>query len=596
VAPDTPPNTSPRPDVPENARSNTDRHRERAETLQKPVGSPSLRSPTAAPSSLPAPTSFAAFIGGRATGPRLNKHAPQQDATDPTLFEQRTINSSTAPHPVFGRGGIALAGLTSQGRTVDSPTPSHGFNAQKPTASTQDCSPVAKHDQASSNAESILVSTDSHPSGKEPPRQSRTSTSSAALKRYVQLVEQAASPQANKGDASLSRTLSTPTGAPTFPPPASQSPSRPISLHAPASPRTPNPGARSPPPAFACEPPKSPKHPFPKSSAPTFTTPRKPAVANASSPAFSVKLPTFSASTPSLPRPEAFCTPKAAPLTPQHRTPYLAPPKEKDPTPSISRLKGRGFVQSMVKASSALEAAAAGSVASEVGRLGPAKGSPSVADRWKPESSPSQLATAPPPAAFRKSWTPTAVTPSGQKSVAQRKSWATSEPLKGEEPDSEPPASALEKQNTGRSVRGVEAQHTGRSAHAVEHQHTGQSSKVLESRHVRKAPSLPSLSTPSRPSTPARASPGGHGLGSSSTMFSYIKPMKTGDDPTTGPSNPHARPTTPHSHSSAVGLTPTQDADELGHRTGESSGEHGWRNGVAGFPAPSGRPLVHVRP
>src|ERR1700759_638733 len=33
------------------------------------------------------PTSLAAFIGGRATGPRLNKHAPQQEATDPSQFE-----------------------------------------------------------------------------------------------------------------------------------------------------------------------------------------------------------------------------------------------------------------------------------------------------------------------------------------------------------------------------------------------------------------------------------------------------------------------------------------------------------------------------
>ncbi|KAK2463183.1 hypothetical protein APHAL10511_004838 [Amanita phalloides] len=64
------------------------------------------------PSRKSEPMSLAAFIGGRATGPRLNKHAPQQDATDPTQFEQRiTVD---APHPVFGRGGVAMPGLTGQ--------------------------------------------------------------------------------------------------------------------------------------------------------------------------------------------------------------------------------------------------------------------------------------------------------------------------------------------------------------------------------------------------------------------------------------------------------------------------------------------------
>ena len=554
--------------------------------------------------------SLAAFIGGRATGPRLNKHAPQQDATDPTLFEQRKIDSSTAPHPVFGRGGIAMPGLTSRGRKVDSPAPSH-----EPllATSTQDRSPAANHEQALSDAEPNFVSSSNNSPGKESSsRQPRATTPSAALKRYVQHIEQAGSPQANKmsfeRDASRSRTLSTPTG--THPTRATTFPPSPVSPPPPVSPRTPNLGARLPPLAFASEPSPS-KLPTSKPSTPAPTTPRKPAVASASSPAFSVKLPTFSASTPSLPRPEAFSPPKAAPLTPQHRTPYLAPPKEKDPTPSISRLKGRGFVQSMVKASSALEAAAAGSVVtSEVGRLGPAQRSPSVANRWKPESSsapPQPPPPPPPPANFRKSWTPAfAAPPSGQqKNIAHRKSWATSEPLKGEE--SNPPAGAggaLEKQHTGRSVRVVETHHTGRSARAVVVEHheptAGQSSKAVVVEDLRKAPSLPSLTTPSRPSTPSRASPGGHGLGSSSTMFSYIKPTKTGDDPATGPSHPHARPATPHSHShshsSAADLTSTEHADELGHRTGVSSGGHRGRNGAAGVPAPSGRPLVHVRP
>jgi hypothetical protein len=54
------------------------------------------------------PTSLAAFIGGRASGPRLNRHAPQQDAHDPTQFVQP---DTRRPHPIFGRGGIAMPGM-----------------------------------------------------------------------------------------------------------------------------------------------------------------------------------------------------------------------------------------------------------------------------------------------------------------------------------------------------------------------------------------------------------------------------------------------------------------------------------------------------
>ena len=55
--------------------------------------------------------SLAAFIGGRATGPRLNRHAPQPDAHDPTQFIQPDLST---PHPVFGRGGIAMPGMAAK--------------------------------------------------------------------------------------------------------------------------------------------------------------------------------------------------------------------------------------------------------------------------------------------------------------------------------------------------------------------------------------------------------------------------------------------------------------------------------------------------
>ena len=510
--------------------------------------------------------------------------------------EPRSIKSSSVPHPVFGRGSMAIPDLTSR-RKVASPTQQdHNVYSPMPATSTQIHPPLAKHEL---NTEPAPVMSSDRRSGVEAPRQPRATAPSAALKRYIHRVEQVSSAQPSNApferDVPRPRTVSTPSG--THPTRSTTHPSsRPPSPRARIPPRSPNFDANGPPPAFDSNSPisKSPSRPFPKSSTPVLITPTIP---KSSSPAFGVKHSTFSTSTPEV------SNPKATPLTPQHRTPSLHPPKGKDPTPSISRLKGRGFVQSMVKASSALEAAAAGSTMPEVGKSSPSKRSPPVASRWKPESSQlpsSRPATTPIPANFRKSWTPAAATPSVQRTADQRKSWATSEPLKFEQSEREGPTRSSDRRSASRSVRVNESHDTGRSVHAVGHQHTGQSPRVPEAenseRSIHKAPSLPSLSVPSLPSTPPPASPGGHGLGSSSTMFSYIKPMKTGDDHATGHPHTHSRPTTPNLHLSAGGLTPTQDADELGHLTGVGLSGQRQRDGVTGFPAPSGRPLVHVRP
>lgn len=564
---DIPSPTSRRFDVPESANSSTVRRVEQTEPLQKPIRKPSPR-PQTAPSS-----------------PASKSHA--------TSIESRNIKTSSVPQPVFGQGSMAMPDTSR--RRVASPTQDHDSYSPMPTASTRIHSPLAKHEF---NREPTPIMNNDHRSGVDASRQPLTSTSSAALKRYMERVEQVTSTQSSKTtferDVPRPRTISTPSG--THPTHATARPSPSLaSPRARIPPRTPNFDAHRTPPAFDSDFPlsKSPSHPSSKSSTTAFITPTKSATPSASSPIFGVKLSTFSTSIPESSKP------KVTPLTPQHRTPSLHPPKEKDPTPSISRLKGRGFVQSMVKASSALEAAATNPTKPEVGKFSPSKRSSSVASRWKSESplpSSSRPAATPIPTNFRKSWTPSAASASSiQKTVAQRKSWTTSEPLKIEESERERPVRALDQQNTNRSVRLVESHHTGRSGHAVEHQQTGQSTRVpgaeYTERSIHKAPSLPSLSAHSRPSTPPPASPGGHGIGSSSTMFSYIKPTKTGDDHATGHPPPHSRPTTPK-HVSAGGMASAQDADELGHRTGV--GLSGQRDGVTGFPAPSGRPLVHL--
>jgi hypothetical protein len=491
---------------------------------------------------------------------------------------------------------MAIPDPTSR-RIVASPTQDHESYSPMPTASTRIHSPLAKHEF---NRGPTPIMNNDHRSGVDASRQPLTSTPSAVLKRYTERVEQVASTQSRKTsferEVPRPRTMSTPSGTHLTHATARPSP-RPASPRARIPPRSPNFDAHRTPPAFDNDfhLSKSPSLPSSKSSTTAFITPTKSATPSVSSPIFGVKLSTFSSSTPESSKP------KATPLTPQHRTPSLHPPKEKDPTPSISRLKGRGFVQSMVKASSALEAAAS-STKPEVGKFSPSKRSSPVASRWKPEPplpSSSRPAPTPTPTNFRKSWTPSAAsTPSMQKTVAQRKSWTTSEPLKIEESERERPVRASDQQSTNRSARVVESHHTGRSGHAVEHQQTGQSTRVPGAEHtersIHKAPSLPSLSAPSCPSTSPPASPGGHGIGSSSTMFSYIKPTKTGDDHATDHPHPHSRPTTPK-HVSAGGMASAQDADELGHRTGVGLNGQRQRDGVTDFPAPSGRPLVHVR-
>ena len=570
---DIPSPTSRRFDPPELAKSSAVLRGEQTELIQKPIIKTSSR-PQTAPSS-PASKSH-------------HSHA--------TSFESRNIKSSSTPQPVFGQGSMAIPDLTSR-RRVASPTQDHEFYAPMPATSPRVHSPLAKHEF---DRELTPIMNNAHRSGVDASRQPLTSTPSVALKRYMERVEQVTSTQSSKTtferDIPRPRTMSTPSG--THPTHATARPSpRPASPRARIPPRSPKFDVHRTSSAFDSDFPlsKSPSHPSSKSSTTAFITPTKSAATSASSPAFSVKLSAHSTSTPESSKP------KATPLTPQHRTPSLYPPKEKDPTPSISRLKGRGFVQSMVKASSALEAAAASPTKPEVGKIIPSKHSSPVASRWKPESplpSSSQPAAKPISVNFRKSWTPSAATSSMQKTAAQRKSWTTSEPLKIEESERERAVHASDQQSTNRSVRVVDSHHTGRSGRAVEHQQTGQSTRVPGAEHaersIHKAPSLPALSVSSRPSTPPSASPGGHGIGSSSTMFSYIKPMKTGDEHATGHPHPHSRPTTPK-HVSTGGMASAQDADELGHRTGVGLNGQRQRDGVTGFPAPLGRPLVHVR-
>ncbi|KII92264.1 hypothetical protein PLICRDRAFT_50680 [Plicaturopsis crispa FD-325 SS-3] len=422
------------------------------------------------PPTKPEAISLAAFMGGRGNAPRLKKHAPQQDAHDPTQFEQRT--QASAPHPIFGRGGVAMPGMASKPQTL------HGAGG---------------HDVAQGPKSPVVRDFAD--------RERRTSTPGVA-RRYVEKLEERHSvvtPQRTGSAPGIrERTISTPTGI--FPlrsttpkvevRPAETRPKTPIET------RQPYVGTH-----------KSPSSPPPPTSRP-YTPRQRPVSPPPSSPSMR------SVTTPSLARPIRY-EPKSSPTAPQisaSKTPspaFLRAAAPKDPTPSISRLQGRGFVQNMVKASSQLESTNTGSSSPERARV-PGERRKSILDRWPGAASTHSVSppTSPKPIPIRKTKTVDASSDNGMSGSAPTPSHDIRRSLKSVA--SSPSLSQSE--NTSPS-----------NGHA---------------------PPKRKKSIPERMHQADEA-----GIGSSSTMISYIKPMKTGEE-----SLPASPP--PPSHA--------DDVDELG--------------------------------
>lgn len=233
-------------------------------------------------------SSLSAFIGGRATGPRLNRHAPQQDVHDPTQFVQPDLS---APHPIFGKGGIAMPGMTT--KPVE---PSFSMTS-KPTT----------------------------PSAQNRGRERTTSGSSSKELESFTYIDRRLSP--TKGFGARDRTTSTPSYSHSI--------------------------------GTSHELSRSSVSPTPRLSNSTLglAQPIRP----------DVKVPSI------LPQIPSTYMPSPA---------FQKPLSQKDPTPSISRLQGRGFVQSMVKVSAELEIS---SPTTSPGKYRPAGGRKNaVLDRWQP--------------------------------------------------------------------------------------------------------------------------------------------------------------------------------------------------------------------
>ncbi|KAF8070562.1 hypothetical protein FPV67DRAFT_1779897 [Lyophyllum atratum] len=230
-------------------------------------------------------------MGGRGTGPRLNKHTPQQDAHDPTQFQQRVYDN--APHPTFGTGGVAMPGIAVQRDGLMKPSALAALSKTKSSG--------------------------------------RVSDLPAAVKKYSETYErQTPSPS---GTGIRERTISTP------------SVDRPV----------------------------TPRQPIDDMMASPFKSP--------------IMVPSLAGPIRPQPRPSA-----SGPQIPPSVTPskaFLRPPSHKEPTPSLSRLQGRGFVQSMVQVSSQLESPPP-SIPETPEQNKPESGRrSSVLDRWQLNVSPS---------------------------------------------------------------------------------------------------------------------------------------------------------------------------------------------------------------
>ncbi|TBU41681.1 hypothetical protein BD309DRAFT_964723 [Dichomitus squalens] len=455
------------------------------------------------------PISLAAFIGGRATGPRLTKHAPQQDAHDPTQFEQRTHIS--APHPIFGRGGVAMPGMTGNGKAS-----------------------VVSRAIREKEAESS--------SGSAAQRDRRTSTPTAAVSTIplrsvaekAQEREREIIPSytgSSQANTIRQRTMSTPTGATpaktsipdeTFNTKPKANPiSRPLShspnpiIIRPITPRS-SAGSRSP-------------APRPSSSASTY-----PASPSSPIPSSKQAVPLPGLARPIQPTPRHSLGSPQMPPSQNPSPAFLKPPPEKQPTPSLSRLQGRGFVKKVVEKSASLEVGSPESSPTPERSFTPSgKRQSSVLDRWQhgPGGSPTPPPViSPKPMPMRKSFTADPASPTTS---------SYSVPLKGD--DSRP---GLKSKS---SMPSLPTMFTGSSI--------GASSSVSESGYS------------------------GPRLGSSKTVITFIQPSKTGDQPPSAspPSGP--------------------EVDELGMRvrTRTISGGLVQERGEAGLPvdAPKGQPLSH---
>ena len=341
-------------------------------SAEKPL-SPSSKMSQAHSQKKSEPMSLAAFIGGRATGPRLNKHAPQQNATDPTQFEQRS--TIAAPHPVFGRGGIAMPGLVGQRPSTVRFQESPSVNQISVAANSRTPPVTKRHDDK--GVERAATPQGARSNGRHSVSQKFSGIGDdPAISHKTDLKEQIVFPPTPGGKEQplpyqrpgiRERAISTPAGAHSRKDgdrPSSRSSERKVSQFQGVGPSTPNSDRfTSPSPSLA-----NPRHP-PRSSYAATPVQKLPAA-------------TTYLARPIQPEPRPLPQSNISSSSIIPSPAFIKPPAGKELTPSISRLHGRGFVQSMVKISSQLESPTPVSPSPPSKSRTPRKSS--VLDRWQP--------------------------------------------------------------------------------------------------------------------------------------------------------------------------------------------------------------------
>lgn len=572
-------------------------------SLLKPAIKPTLTGGKAAPMSL------AAFMGGNASGPRLKRHEPQMDAG--LAYDGRGDHG--AVHPIFGRGGVAMPGMVGRETSVVPPSTPNSMPQSPPPNPAQSTPQTISSELsrartmstpsvARRHVEKIEEQASSRLSSPKPPplgtRERRQSTPHGSLPELKVI------PTPTLPSRPLSQNLRGRAVSPAKSPTIESRPKTPIvtdirpKAHsaAEARPKTPVTDPRSKPVPVIIEarskttstefPTKSsidePRAKMPGTDTTRIKTPTQSTPTRASFPGAvpwqtprhqpSLQLPSTSTVPPRSPGPPSPVRGTHAPQPQRGVSPALLRPpinsSSKDPTPSISRLQGRGFVQSFVQASDRFNGDPQGSPSTAPRHVFPStspapsqggtevreKGTrrTSVLDRWTPVMNASNNGTPSSPIPGARSATPT-------------RSYTAHVSMKsGQGQD----LSVVKTHDTGRSVRSVAC-------------------------------------LPATPKTPSKKSDGlpiqgtAEKLGSSSTMISYIKPVKTGDDPV------------------------IPDVDELGVKasegvqvggTGTGTGGSGVNRGVAAgtnalpgraktprvsaspLPSSPGKPLSHVRP
>lgn len=478
---------------------------------KKPSSTPSLSS-SSMPGSKPEPISLASVIGGRATGPRLNRPAAHPDAHDPTLFEQRTRADIAAPHPLFGTGGIALAGLASKGREVVNRNEVSSRNANPSPSWTRERTVSTPH---------VLK-----PIERQPSPASVVSQSGVGVRGRVESLY-GNRPAGNPSTPPLRSTKSIEKFSQ---PSAPVTPAKPEGLRKPLSTQD-----------FARRVSPSPSQSSLASSL------RSVSISNSNSP------PATASSLARPLQPQLRSPPTIVPTSKNASPAFLKPPQQKDLTPSLSRLQGRGFVQSLVKLSSEIEAASSANTTPERS-VTPKKSS--VLDRWQPQN-----VTSPSP------------TPASAPSLKKAKTM-----------DSQPPRPPSASGNGAEQKRPVPPPKSHSVPDEVKTHITG-------------------------PKKIAPQDTGG--LGSSNTLLSFMKPNKTGENPPTDhPERPKSRNGEPIKATNSF----EYGADDFGVRPRTKSNSSAVAAAKAVFssaqPAqaqerhrtkselasvPSGRPLSHVR-